>query len=62
VEKAREYEARLDVEGLIQRSLEGIKVTKIDAQYDEHQAEKVWNIDGELVAETFEEEDFSDLL
>lgn len=29
LEKAREYEARLDVEGLIQRALDGIKITPI---------------------------------
>ena len=29
LERAREYEARLDVEGLIQRALDGIEVTPI---------------------------------
>ena len=31
IDRAREYESRLDVEGLVQRALEGIKITEINS-------------------------------
>lgn len=64
IEKAREYEARLDVDGLIQRSLDGVRVTKITANFDESVEEVVYNLAGEVVMETTIEtrNDLDDLL
>ena len=64
IEKAREYEARLDVDGLIQRSLDGVRVTKITANFDESVEEVVYNLAGEVVMETTTEtrNDLDDLL
>lgn len=62
VEKAREYEARLAVDALIERALAGVRLTQVTANYNEATVEKVYNLDGDLIEEHFEEEDFSDFL
>lgn len=46
LEKAREYEARLDIDGLISRALSGIKLTKITANFSESE-EEVYHLNGE---------------
>ena len=66
LDKAREYEARLDIEGLIHRSLAGVKLTKITADFSDTN-EVVYQLNGEKwidQSSTTDEEmmEFDDLL
>lgn len=49
LDKAREYESRLDIEGLVERAVKNTKLTKITTSFDAEGDETIYNLEGEKI-------------